>query len=54
MVRSIEQISEDEQHDGVGELVNMIAGGAKASGLEILIGISCYPHLLLSQVINIE
>jgi len=26
----IEQISEDEQHDGVGELVNMIAGGAKA------------------------
>lgn len=26
----IEEISEEEQHDGVGELINMIAGGAKA------------------------
>lgn len=26
----IEEITEEEQHDGVGELINMIAGGAKA------------------------
>ncbi len=26
----VEEITEDEQHDGVGELINMIAGGAKA------------------------